>query len=621
MTGDHTWSFTVASSTNSPPTPTISTPTAGTNWAVGDVVSFSGSATDAQDGTLAPARLTWELIMHHCGGSGCHTHPIQTFAGVASGSFTAPDHEYPSHLELRVTATDSGGLTATASRQLDPRTVDLSFATSPSGLSLVVGSSTAPAPFTRTVIVGSQNAVSAPSPQSLSGQQYTFVSWSNGSPQSHTITAPATNATYTASFTAAGSSPPTTRYLSDLAWTSSTNGWGPVERDQSNGEAGAGDGNPPTLQGQVFVKALGVHALSEVVVPLGGTCTRFRATVGVDDEVGSLGSVTFQVHADGIALWESPVLGGSSAPLPVEVDITGRSSLRLVVTNGGDDIDFDHADWAEARIECSQTAPPPDTTPPTVTASTPAAGATGVAASVRPTATFSETMTAGSIGTGTFTLRKAGSSADVAATVAYNAATRVATLTPSVTLDAGGSYTARVVGGPSGVKDAAGNPLAADHTWSFTVASGPARAFPASVVVESGTYTSGSAASLLANDGNHHVVSSTRSGTRTTSWYGVIGGVPNALSSLAVTYRGSNSATCTQTISIWRWTTSSWVTLNTSSIGVSETSRTNLVPTGPAADYVSGTSGSGDVRVRVRCTRTTNFSSRGEEMFVDVVAP
>jgi glucose/arabinose dehydrogenase len=117
---------------NTAPSVTMSTPTAGTTWRVGDVIGFSGSATDAQDGALPASALSWELILHHCP-SNCHTHPLQTFAG-ASGSFTAPDHEYPSYLELRLTARDSGGLTTTVSRRLDPRTVALTFQTTPGGL-------------------------------------------------------------------------------------------------------------------------------------------------------------------------------------------------------------------------------------------------------------------------------------------------------------------------------------------------------------------------------------------------------------------------------------------------------------------------------------------------------
>ena len=122
------------------PTATITAPAPGTPWSVGDVIQFAGGATDAQDGPLRASALSWSLILHHCP-SNCHTHPLQTFAGVAGGSFTAPDHEYPSYLELRLTATDSGGLTDTPSLQLDPRTVALTLNTSPSGFALALNGS------------------------------------------------------------------------------------------------------------------------------------------------------------------------------------------------------------------------------------------------------------------------------------------------------------------------------------------------------------------------------------------------------------------------------------------------------------------------------------------------
>ena len=118
---------------NTAPTAAITAPTAGTTWKVGDVISFSGSATDAQDGTLPASALTWELVMQHCP-SNCHPHPMQSFAGVASGTFAAPDHEYPSYLELKLTVTDSGGLTNSKTLRLDPKTVQLTFQTTPGGL-------------------------------------------------------------------------------------------------------------------------------------------------------------------------------------------------------------------------------------------------------------------------------------------------------------------------------------------------------------------------------------------------------------------------------------------------------------------------------------------------------
>jgi glucose/arabinose dehydrogenase/PKD repeat protein len=184
---------------NTAPTATINTPAAGTTWKVGDVITFSGTATDTQDGNLPESALVWELVMQHCP-SNCHSHLIQRFVGVASGSFTAPDHEYPSHLELRLTATDSGGLTTTTSRRLDPRTVVLTFQSNPGGLQIAVNGTAAKASFSRTVIVASSNSISAVSPQTKGSKSYRFVSWSDGGAQTHNIVAPATATTYTARF-------------------------------------------------------------------------------------------------------------------------------------------------------------------------------------------------------------------------------------------------------------------------------------------------------------------------------------------------------------------------------------------------------------------------------------
>jgi glucose/arabinose dehydrogenase len=189
---------------NTAPNAVIDSPAPTLTWKVGDTINFSGHATDAQDGTLPASALAWSLILHHCfTPTDCHTHLIQTMSGVSSGSFTAPDHEYPCWLELRLTATDSGGLASTTSVRLDPKTVVLTFKTNPGGLvlsDLVVNEAPRTTPFSVTVVVGSANSVSAPSPQQFNKSTYNFVSWSDGGPQSHTITAPAVNTTYTATY-------------------------------------------------------------------------------------------------------------------------------------------------------------------------------------------------------------------------------------------------------------------------------------------------------------------------------------------------------------------------------------------------------------------------------------
>jgi hypothetical protein len=185
------------------PTPSINTPSAGTTWAVGQTVNFSGSATDFQDGALPPSALQWDLILHHCPGdvSSCHEHPIQSWVGIASGLFVAPDHDYPAYLELRLTARDSDNFTATVGRDLQPRTVVLTFATRPKGLSLIVGGAEAQATtFSRTFIVGSRLTVSAPLTQTLGGVTYTYASWSDRGARTHEIVAPSTKKTYTATY-------------------------------------------------------------------------------------------------------------------------------------------------------------------------------------------------------------------------------------------------------------------------------------------------------------------------------------------------------------------------------------------------------------------------------------
>jgi alpha-galactosidase len=141
-------------------------------------------------------------------------------------------------------------------------------------------------------------------------------------------------------------------YLSDLAWTYATSGYGPIELDASNGEYLPRDGHLTTLRGATFEKALGVHAPSLIRYRLGRRCTRFDAVVGIDDETNGGGSVTFEVWADGEKLFDSGLLTGESAARAVSVDLTGRSDLRLLVTLGGDQYYLDHASWADARLSC-----------------------------------------------------------------------------------------------------------------------------------------------------------------------------------------------------------------------------------------------------------------------------
>jgi hypothetical protein len=386
LSADRVCSFAVGN--NTPPTVAIQTPVATQQFKVGDTITFSGTWSDAQDATLPDANLVWEVTLQHCTNGSCHSHPGFHQATGLTGSFVAPDHGDGMFFEIAFTVADSAGLSSTATVAIQPRTVQLTLATNPSAMQVVLAGSGATAPQTYTVIVGSQHTITAPSPQSNAQDTYVFASWSDGQPQQHNITIGEANATYTATFAPA---PPGT-YVSDRTPTTSTNGWGPIEKDRSNGENAAGDGRPITLNGVVYTKGLGVHAVLDVRYSLVGLgCTEFQSDVGVDDEVGASGSVVFEVWGDTSKLYDSGIMTGTTATKAVKVDVTGRAELRLVVTDGGNDFAFDHADWAGARLTCGAS---PDTTPPTVTLNQSASQADPAGtAPVRFTAVFSEPVT------------------------------------------------------------------------------------------------------------------------------------------------------------------------------------------------------------------------------------
>ncbi|MFE6174908.1 NPCBM/NEW2 domain-containing protein [Streptomyces sp. NPDC056464] len=146
--------------------------------------------------------------------------------------------------------------------------------------------------------------------------------------------------------------PSGTSGLGDLPWLSATNGWGPVERNTSNGESDAGDGNPITIGAVVYGTGLGVHAESAVEYYTGGACETVTARVGVDDEEGTDGTVAFEIWADGSRVAATGVLTNASPAQPITADVTGAQVIRLVATDGGDGVTSDHGDWAEARLGC-----------------------------------------------------------------------------------------------------------------------------------------------------------------------------------------------------------------------------------------------------------------------------
>ena len=136
--------------------------------------------------------------------------------------------------------------------------------------------------------------------------------------------------------------------------------------EQDYGQPGVNvslDKKPLTIGGQTYQSGVGTHANSELLIDLQKGATRFTASVGVDSEKGSDGSVEFQVKADGKPVWTSGIMHGNEPAKKLDVNLRGVSVLSLVVSDAGDGISSDHADWAEAKIETTlgrpQTLPVP----------------------------------------------------------------------------------------------------------------------------------------------------------------------------------------------------------------------------------------------------------------------
>ena len=117
-------------------------------------------------------------------------------------------------------------------------------------------------------------------------------------------------------------------------------------------------GAPLSIRGQRFARGVGTHAPSHFRIALDGRAARFRAVCGVDDDSShTAASVRFEVRGDGRLLWQSPVLRGTSAAERADVPLAGITNLLLSVSDGGDGITSDHADWADAVIAYDGASP------------------------------------------------------------------------------------------------------------------------------------------------------------------------------------------------------------------------------------------------------------------------
>jgi glucose/arabinose dehydrogenase len=188
---------------NEIPVPTISTPTVGTTYVGGDVINYSGIATDKEDGDLPASAFTWRVDLFHFDDPD-HFHPaMDNTTGRKSGTFTIPvNMETSPNVLFRIflTVVDSKGGSRTISRDVIPVISKVNLVTNPAGLKLKLDGVQVTSPFSFNGAKGINRAIEAPSPQTLGGVEYVFSSWSDGGASTHTISTPNNNTTYTANF-------------------------------------------------------------------------------------------------------------------------------------------------------------------------------------------------------------------------------------------------------------------------------------------------------------------------------------------------------------------------------------------------------------------------------------
>ena len=223
-------SATLTVSSASGPLGTILTPAAGTKYNAGDMITFTGSGTDPDDGDLPPSAFAWDVVFLH----NTHTHPGPTIGpgptgDARSGSFVIPDEgETDTDVGYRIvlTVTDSAGLTHTSTRDVTPNVSTLFVNATPTspddGLQVTVDGQPRMTPYSTPSVVGMKRTIGAISPQTLGTTEYVFDSWSDGGAATHEITTPATDTTYTAAYRASDTQPPETTINSGPTVTNDT---------------------------------------------------------------------------------------------------------------------------------------------------------------------------------------------------------------------------------------------------------------------------------------------------------------------------------------------------------------------------------------------------------------
>jgi len=182
------------------PSVTITSPISHTLYRGGDIIPFSGTAVDAEDGILPASAFVWTVQFHH----NTHFHDGPPIAvGIRNGQFTIPNQgETAADVFYRfiLTVADSRGGVSQDSVDVNPHLVTVSLTTNRAGLSLNLNGPPVTTPFSRTFVSGIKTSLKAPESQTLNGVTYQFIRWQNGPDSTGSITIPNTSVSYVATY-------------------------------------------------------------------------------------------------------------------------------------------------------------------------------------------------------------------------------------------------------------------------------------------------------------------------------------------------------------------------------------------------------------------------------------
>lgn len=318
--------------TNEAPVAIIESPLEGATFRAGEPLAVVVRGEDLEDGTLGPDRLTWWIELHH----DTHTHPFHPETRNAGATVPVPARgETSSNIfyRLHARAVDSAGnASAEVTRDVVPQKVQLTFQSTPAGVPITLDGQVLTGATTITGVVGIERDLAAVD-QALNGRRYRFESWSDGGAASHTISTPAADTTYTATF------------VDD----------GPVANQ------------PPSV-----IVLIG-PSTGTVGVPV----TMSASAIDLDDGVAKVellvgGTVVATDASDPYALPWTPTSAGTFSLVARATDVGGLSATSAAAT------------------VVVQPAGPGDTQPPSVTLVTPADFAAGLTGTVSMSATATD---------------------------------------------------------------------------------------------------------------------------------------------------------------------------------------------------------------------------------------